>query len=76
MEREDFPRFAWGSPVRIEIDVEHEEGVGRVEATFQHVLWDSASIRICPIFRLGLITGESVDINVLDRIFERFCVGK
>ncbi|MFH1791441.1 MAG: tRNA uridine-5-carboxymethylaminomethyl(34) synthesis GTPase MnmE [Candidatus Omnitrophota bacterium] len=25
---------------------------------------------------LGLITGESVDIDILDRIFEKFCVGK
>jgi len=28
------------------------------------------------IFRLGLITGESVDVNILDRIFEKFCIGK
>jgi len=25
---------------------------------------------------LGMITGETVDINILDRIFERFCIGK
>jgi len=46
MEREDFPRFAWGSLVDIEVDVEHERGVGSVNATFQHVLWDNVSIRL------------------------------
>jgi tRNA modification GTPase len=25
---------------------------------------------------LGTLTGESLDINVLDRIFEEFCIGK
>jgi tRNA modification GTPase len=25
---------------------------------------------------LGMITGETIDINTLDRIFERFCIGK
>jgi len=28
------------------------------------------------IYSLGLITGESADINILERIFERFCIGK
>jgi len=28
------------------------------------------------IFHLGLIIGKSVDIDVLDRIFEKFCIGK
>lgn len=28
------------------------------------------------ISRLGLITGQSVDIKILDRIFEKFCIGK
>jgi len=28
------------------------------------------------IFQLGLITGESVDLNILDRIFDKFCIGK
>jgi len=28
------------------------------------------------VFELGKITGESVDVNILDRIFEKFCIGK
>jgi tRNA modification GTPase len=28
------------------------------------------------IYDVGLITGESADINILDRIFSRFCIGK
>ncbi|MDD4202756.1 MAG: tRNA uridine-5-carboxymethylaminomethyl(34) synthesis GTPase MnmE [Candidatus Omnitrophica bacterium] len=28
------------------------------------------------IYDIGLITGESADINILDRIFSRFCIGK
>jgi len=28
------------------------------------------------IFHLGLIIGKSIDIDVLDRIFENFCIGK
>jgi len=28
------------------------------------------------IFHLGLIIGKSVDIDILDRIFENFCIGK
>ena len=28
------------------------------------------------IYDIGLITGESADLNILDRIFSRFCIGK
>jgi len=28
------------------------------------------------IRQLGIVTGDTVDINTLDRIFERFCIGK
>ncbi|MDD5438594.1 MAG: tRNA uridine-5-carboxymethylaminomethyl(34) synthesis GTPase MnmE [Candidatus Omnitrophica bacterium] len=28
------------------------------------------------VFELGKVTGEAVDVNILDRIFAKFCIGK
>lgn len=46
------------------------EGIG-------HIYQDMLAIELEEVVReLGRITGETVDVNTLDLIFERFCIGK
>lgn len=53
MEREDFPRYAWGV-VSMSVDLEHEGGIGFVNATFRHQELDSVAIKFSGFAKPGL----------------------
>ncbi|MFZ2956146.1 MAG: tRNA uridine-5-carboxymethylaminomethyl(34) synthesis GTPase MnmE [Candidatus Ozemobacteraceae bacterium] len=53
------------------------DAVSRVCAGVGHVYQDMLAVDVNEaVGRLGMVTGETIDPDTLDRIFERFCIGK
>lgn len=57
--------------------VEARNALGRVRSGIGTIYQDMLAVELSETVRqLGLVTGDALDEHTLDRIFERFCIGK